>query len=58
MLDAGHAAEAAGDLNEAIGQAVLREYRRLADGHGPLAATAFVTGTVLLEQLGITDWPG
>lgn len=35
----------------------LREYRKLADGDGPLAATAFVTGTALLEELGITDWP-
>jgi tetratricopeptide (TPR) repeat protein len=35
----------------------LREYRKLADGDGPLAATAFVAGTALLEELGITDWP-
>ncbi|WP_158687997.1 MULTISPECIES: hypothetical protein [Actinomycetes] len=38
-------------------RAALREYRRLADGDGALAAQAFVAGTDLLEQLGITDWP-
>lgn len=38
-------------------RAALREYRTLADGDGELAATAFVTGTALLEELGITDWP-
>lgn len=38
-------------------RAALREYRRLADGDGSLAAQAFVAGTALLEQLGITDWP-
>ena len=35
----------------------LREYRKLADGSGALAASAFVTGTALLEELGITEWP-
>jgi tetratricopeptide (TPR) repeat protein len=35
----------------------LREYRKLADGTGPLAATAFVAGTALLEELDITEWP-
>lgn len=38
-------------------RAALREYRVLADGDGELAATAFVTGTALLEELGITEWP-
>ncbi|HEX6360256.1 hypothetical protein [Actinophytocola sp.] len=38
-------------------RAALREYRTLADGDGELAATAFVTGTALLEELGITEWP-
>lgn len=38
-------------------RAALREYRLLADGGGELAATAFVTGTALLEEMGITDWP-
>lgn len=38
-------------------RAALLEYRRLADGGGSLAAQAFVAGTALLEQLGITDWP-
>ena len=38
-------------------RAALREYRRLADGGGALAAQAFVAGTALLEHLGISDWP-
>jgi tetratricopeptide (TPR) repeat protein len=38
-------------------RAALREYRTLADGNGELAATAFVTGTALLEQMGVTEWP-
>ncbi|WP_143174230.1 tetratricopeptide repeat protein [Streptoalloteichus hindustanus] len=38
-------------------RAALREYRGLANGNGALAATAFVTGTALLEELGIPDWP-
>ncbi|MFD2472520.1 hypothetical protein [Amycolatopsis silviterrae] len=38
-------------------RAALREYRRLADGDGALAAQAFVAGTALLEHLGITEWP-
>ncbi|WP_409182675.1 hypothetical protein F9C11_40875 [Amycolatopsis sp. VS8301801F10] len=36
-------------------RAALREYRRLADGDGPLAAQAFVAGAALLEQLGLTE---
>ncbi len=31
-------------------EAALREYRRLADGNGPLAATAFVAGSALLDD--------
>lgn len=38
-------------------RAALREYRVLADGDGDLAATAFVAGTALLAELGVTDWP-
>ncbi|WP_406642035.1 hypothetical protein [Amycolatopsis sp. WGS_07] len=47
------------DSYRALGdhRAALREYRRLADGDGALAAQAFVAGTALLEQLGITGWP-
>ncbi|WP_158843578.1 hypothetical protein [Saccharothrix deserti] len=38
-------------------KAALREYRRLADGQGALSATAFVAGTALLEELGVSEWP-
>jgi hypothetical protein len=32
-------------------RAALREYRTLANGQGPLAATAFATATALVEEL-------
>ncbi|ONI80483.1 hypothetical protein ALI22I_45090 [Saccharothrix sp. ALI-22-I] len=38
-------------------RAALREYRRLADGHGALSASAFLAGTALLEELGFSEWP-
>jgi hypothetical protein len=36
-------------------RAALREYRVLANGQGALAATAFVTATALMEELGGAD---
>lgn len=39
-------------------RAALREYRKLADGPGTRSAAAFVAATALLEELGVSRWPG
>ncbi|WP_053716057.1 hypothetical protein [Saccharothrix sp. NRRL B-16348] len=39
-------------------RAALREYRRLADGHGALSAAAFVAASALLEEPAVGEWPG